>query len=230
VIYYPFFHGDYTAATAHLTNEEDLAYRRLLDLSYDTEKPLINQIDHLARRVRCTSSAVETVLSEFFELTETGWVHSRVKKELEKTYQKSQKARESAKASHVSRSKSCERYAIAMRSHSERTATHNSSLITHTDKKKSVPAPPVFPKGLDTETFRLNWEHYVHYRKERGLSVLKPSSVKAKLNEMEAWGHQAAITAIGLTISNGWQGIFPPHQNGNKPTMTVNTSKFASAF
>ena len=97
-------------------------------------------------------------------------------------------------------------------------------------KKKSVPAPPVFPHGLDTETFRLNWEHYVHYRKERGLSVLKPSSVKAKLNEMEAWGHQAAIQAIHLTISNGWQGIFPPHQNGNKPTMTVNTSKFASAF
>jgi len=115
-------------------------------------------------------------------------------------------------------------------------ATSERERETETEKeteknKKSVPAPPVFPKGLDTETFRMNWDQYVQYRKERGLSVLKPSSVKAKLMEMDQWGHQAAITAIGLTISNGWQGIFPPPPTGNKPTtMSVNNSKFASAF
>ncbi|NDC25981.1 MAG: DUF1376 domain-containing protein, partial [Proteobacteria bacterium] len=32
--YYPFHVGDYQAHTAHLTNTEDLAYRRMLDLYY----------------------------------------------------------------------------------------------------------------------------------------------------------------------------------------------------
>jgi uncharacterized protein YdaU (DUF1376 family) len=40
--YYKFNIADYRSATAHLTNEEDLAYRRLLDMYYDTEVPIPN--------------------------------------------------------------------------------------------------------------------------------------------------------------------------------------------
>ena len=42
--YYQFNIGDYAKATRHLTNDEDLAYRRLIELYYDTEKPLIKDI------------------------------------------------------------------------------------------------------------------------------------------------------------------------------------------
>ena len=38
--YYQFSIGDYKAATGHLSNEEDLAYRRLLDMYYDTESKI----------------------------------------------------------------------------------------------------------------------------------------------------------------------------------------------
>ena len=38
--YYSFHIGDYRGATAHLSNEEDLAYRRLLDMCYDTESAI----------------------------------------------------------------------------------------------------------------------------------------------------------------------------------------------
>jgi len=38
--FYDFNIGDYAKKTQHLTNEEDLAYRRALDMYYDTEKPL----------------------------------------------------------------------------------------------------------------------------------------------------------------------------------------------
>ena len=38
--YYPFHIGDFTAHTSHLTWEEDIAYRRMLDVYYLREKPL----------------------------------------------------------------------------------------------------------------------------------------------------------------------------------------------
>ena len=42
--YYPFHIGDYATATRHLSWDEDMAYRRLLDVYYTTEKPLPNDL------------------------------------------------------------------------------------------------------------------------------------------------------------------------------------------
>ncbi len=72
--YFQFNIKSYQAATAHLTNEEDLAYRRLIDYYYDTEKP-IKATDNpwLCRRLRVGLPELEVVLKEFFVLTEEGW-------------------------------------------------------------------------------------------------------------------------------------------------------------
>lgn len=82
--FYPFHIGDYISHTAHLTNEEDLAYRRLIDLYYLTEKPLINDIPILARRTKSKQEAVLAVLGEFFELDEgkVAWTNKRATEEL----------------------------------------------------------------------------------------------------------------------------------------------------
>jgi uncharacterized protein YdaU (DUF1376 family) len=40
VNFYSFHIGDYAAHTRHLTPIEDIAYRRMLDLYYTSEKPL----------------------------------------------------------------------------------------------------------------------------------------------------------------------------------------------
>ena len=59
--------GDYAKKTQHLTNEEDLAYRRALDMYYDTEKPLdISNIPSLSRRLRVGIEALQNVIAEFF--------------------------------------------------------------------------------------------------------------------------------------------------------------------
>lgn len=59
--------GDYAKKTQHLTNEEDLAYRRALDMYYDTEKPLdISNIPSLSRRLRVGIEALQNVIEEFF--------------------------------------------------------------------------------------------------------------------------------------------------------------------
>jgi uncharacterized protein YdaU (DUF1376 family) len=101
VNYYPFHVGDYAAHTAHLEPMEDLAYRRLLDLYYLREGPLPADIQATAKLVRLRSCAadVESVLREFFTLTEAGWVHSRCDDEIERMQGKQAKARASAQAS-----------------------------------------------------------------------------------------------------------------------------------
>lgn len=75
MFFYPFHIGDYKAATAHLTNEEDLAYRRLLDMYYDTETCIKPDLDWLSKRLRCDRNAISTVLNDFFTETNEGWLH-----------------------------------------------------------------------------------------------------------------------------------------------------------
>jgi uncharacterized protein YdaU (DUF1376 family) len=80
--YYNFHIGDYISHTIHLSVEEDLAYRRLLDMYYDTELPIPNNIPLVSRKLRINAEVVETVLYEFFELTEDGFKNFRADNEI----------------------------------------------------------------------------------------------------------------------------------------------------
>lgn len=96
--YYQFHIGDYMSHTQHLTPMQDLAYRRLLDRIYLTEKPIPSDISQAARVIGLTENRddVEIVLSDFFILTEFGWVNTRASKELEEVAIKSEKNRAAA--------------------------------------------------------------------------------------------------------------------------------------
>ena len=97
--YYQFNIGDYAKSTMHLSMIEDLAYRRLLDLYYDTEKPLEPDVKKLCRLIRLSSHENEThqILSEFFNLTKKGWIQKRVQKELTAYSRKATAARDNGK-------------------------------------------------------------------------------------------------------------------------------------
>ena len=82
--YYVFHIGDFRSSTAHLSNEEDLAYRRLIDWYYDTESPIPLSFAGVARRLRVTVEAVESVLTDFFQRTENGWINPRCEAEIAK--------------------------------------------------------------------------------------------------------------------------------------------------
>jgi uncharacterized protein YdaU (DUF1376 family) len=75
--YFQFHIGDYRSATAHLTNEEDLAYRRLLDMYYDTEVPIPNDPKDVSRKLRVTVDSLRVALTDFFTPTDEGWRHKR---------------------------------------------------------------------------------------------------------------------------------------------------------
>jgi len=109
--YYPFHLGDYAAHTAHLEPMEDLAYRRMLDLYYRTEKPLPREIEQIARLIRMKGheGAIELVVGEFFEDCSDGWRHARCDAEIAKMQDKQAKAKASAQASVNARSMNAQR-------------------------------------------------------------------------------------------------------------------------
>ena len=102
--YYQFNIGDYQSHTAHLSEMEDLAYRRLLDWYYLHESPIPLDAGEVARqiRMRSHSDSIAIVLQEYFERTADGWIHHRADIEIEKVGEKSVKSLTSCKGNSVS--------------------------------------------------------------------------------------------------------------------------------
>jgi uncharacterized protein YdaU (DUF1376 family) len=88
VNYYPHHIGDYSAATAHLTWAEDMAYTRLIRLYYQSEAPIPLDMRQVYRLIRASSEAereaVDTVLAEFFTREEDGFHQKRCDEEIAK--------------------------------------------------------------------------------------------------------------------------------------------------
>lgn len=93
--FYPFHVGDYTLATTHLSIEEDIAYRRLIDLYYTTESPIPLDTCKVSRLIRMQDQKqiVSDVLSEFFLKTIDGYVSKRCNEEIAKYLAKADRAR-----------------------------------------------------------------------------------------------------------------------------------------
>lgn len=158
--YYQFNIGDYQSHTGHLTEIEDLAYRRLLDLSYLHEKPLPDDIDQIARliRMRSHSDCIAVVLQEYFVRTDEGWVNERVLREIESVNAKSQKARDSALARWQAK---------AMRTHSECNATQDTRPITQDTEHKKKATVVAAPEGVSQSV----WDDFVKHRKAKKAQV-----------------------------------------------------------
>ena len=84
MIWYKFHLGDYITHTTHLSDAEDLAYRRLLDLYYMSEAPIPLDATMVARKIRLDLDITESVLGEFFERTEEGYRNARCDAEIAK--------------------------------------------------------------------------------------------------------------------------------------------------
>ena len=84
MIWYKFHLGDYITHTMHLSDAEDLAYRRLLDLYYMSERPIPLDTESVSRRIRLDLDITESVLGEFFECTDEGYRNHRCDIEITK--------------------------------------------------------------------------------------------------------------------------------------------------
>jgi uncharacterized protein YdaU (DUF1376 family) len=95
--YYQFNIADYRSATVHLSNEEDLAYRRLLDMYYDMEQKIPLDAQWVARRIRVDASVIQDVLSDMFEKQDDGWFHARCQETIEHYHAMAEKNRANGK-------------------------------------------------------------------------------------------------------------------------------------
>ena len=86
---------------AHLTLLEEGVYNRLLDIYYAKERPIPGDIDAACRLCRAHTpeecAAVESVLREFFTLTDDGWKQARADKEIGRLAARADASRENGK-------------------------------------------------------------------------------------------------------------------------------------
>lgn len=84
--FYKRYVGDIQRDTGHLSLAEFGAYDRLLDHYYATEMPLPADIDACCRIARAMTAperkAVESILKQYFTLTEAGYTQKRTEKEI----------------------------------------------------------------------------------------------------------------------------------------------------
>jgi uncharacterized protein YdaU (DUF1376 family) len=215
--YYAFHIGDYIADTAHLTNEEDLCYRRAIDLYMMQEGPLGDGLADakrtLSRRLRVDEQTLENVLEEFFTLTENGYEHARCNAEIAKYQAKSDKAKQAGRLGGTR--KASKRLANAKRTLSERLA--NQEPRTNNQKPRTKGGEESHSLPFADEDFASAWADWCQHRKEKKKPVT-PTSAKLQLQELEDMGVDRAIKAIDHSIAKGYQGIFEPSQfNGQKP-------------
>lgn len=206
--YYPFHVGDYAAHTAHLEPMEDLAYRRLLDQYYLREGPLPADVQATAKLIRMRSMAadVESVLREFFTLTEAGWAHKRCAEEVLHMQDKQAKARTSAQASVNARKAAAEKVAAdAQRALAQKQADAELPTPTPTPtpvkEKRGAEAPPPCPPDVSAQV----WGDWVQLRRAKKAPV---SSTAVEQVRKEA--DKAAMTLeafLSVWCARGSQGL-----------------------
>lgn len=112
--YYQHHIGDFIRDTSRLSNDQCMAYLRLLWLYYETEEPLSGDVDAIAFRIGANASDVQQILKHYFFEHEGMWHQARCDKEILAFRNKSDKAKKSAEARWNN--------AKAMRTHTERNA------------------------------------------------------------------------------------------------------------
>jgi len=190
--YYQFNIGDYVSHTRHLSPIEDIAYRRLLDAYYLSERPLNSGVAVVARQIglKDHETEVHEVLQEFFALTEDGWINTRADKEIAHFKGKIEQASRAGKASAERRSNP----------HSTGVQpTNNQEPITNNHKPiKNTVAPPI---GVTDSV----WQDWVKLRKEKRAAVTQTA-----INGIEREAEKAGVSlqvALETCCERGWTGF-----------------------
>jgi len=159
--YYQFHIGDYISHTHHLSNEEDLTYRRMLDFYYQSEKPFNDEdVEKIAKRVKSHPEIVTQILEEFFEydVSDYCWHNKRADAEIAKYHLKS----DSARKANQKRWGSEDHLKSDLKSDADQILTNNQEPITNNHKKEYI------------DRFDIFWKQYPR-------KVAKPNALKSWL-------------------------------------------------
>lgn len=232
--YYSFHIGDYRGATAHLSNEEDLCYRRLLDMYYDTQRPIPLETHWVARRLRVGLEVLENVLRDFFIESADGWRNQRADNVVAEYIAHAEKNRANGKKGGRPAKPKQETenpvgsQTVPSGNPMATTSKGNQEPITINQEPITIDIPPSPPSGgkvfdwfsdlpqdLDTPEFREAWLEWVKYRKKIK-KPFPPAAAPAMWRKAQAAGVQAAIDGFETSMANGWQGTFPKRKSNDQ--------------
>jgi uncharacterized protein YdaU (DUF1376 family) len=189
--YYQFNIGDYRAATAHLSNEEDLAYRRLLDMYYDTEQKIPLDTQWVARRIRVEAVVIRDVLNDMFVKQEDGWFHQRCADVIEQYHAMAEKNRANGRLGGRKKNP------VASDSQPIAKATINDKPITNNHKPIKIQAPNGVSSGV--------WDSFVAQRKA-SRAVITETVIKSIQREATKAGWTLE-QALAECAARGWRGF-----------------------
>jgi uncharacterized protein YdaU (DUF1376 family) len=145
VHFYKFHINDYAVQTRHLSNDEDLCFRRLLDLYYTEESPIPLETDWVARRIQIEGEVVAVVLNDFFTETENGWINGRADAEIAEYHAICERARANGKRG--GRPSSTKQEPSRNRSGSQQKASRKLSSINN--QESDTPIVPTGDTSID---------------------------------------------------------------------------------
>ncbi len=201
--YYSFHIGDYAAHTRHLSLIEDLAYRRLLDLYYTSEKPIPLDVEKASRLIglREYSDSVSVVLSDFFLKSEEGYINKRCDAEIEVYKAKADRAKNANKKRWDS-NKSDTSLKSDKKTEQCLIPTKNQEPITNNQYIKPIGvAKATKAKRLDLETLPVEWDRFCKTERPE----LNPQEVFAQFRDYWiAQGGQRGCKLDWLATWRNW--------------------------
>jgi uncharacterized protein YdaU (DUF1376 family) len=179
--YYQFHVSDYIHDTAHLSIEEDLAFRRLLDLYYTQEKPIPNKTQEVARRIRMPKHehSIQVVLEEFFmfDIDNNCWTHKRCDETIAAYQSKAERNRQIGKLGGRPKANHLETQTVSKDNPNQEPITNN-----HKPKRESatiVACPPDVGEQV--------WQDWLSLRKTKKAAVT-PTVIDGARKEAEKLG------------------------------------------
>ena len=207
--FYSFNIGDYISHTKHLSDMEDLAYRRLLDLYYLHEQALNEDVTLVARKInmRGNELEVQVVLEEFFILeTGKGWINPRADQEIGKYKSKVLAASRAGRAS-----------ALARSNVSSTVVQPNKKQETLNKKQETINKTLKRPSTVSKKT----WDDFLKHRRN-----VKAPLTETALKGISSEAKKASVTleeALTMCQVRGWRGFKSDWVAKEKKTFAATT-------
>ena len=218
--HYPHHIGDYIKSTAYLTNEEDLCYRRLIELYYDTEKPIGLDIDLTARRVRSEPFTVLKILTEYFTETKAGYKNKRCDLEIRQYHLKVKANRINGKlggrpkkTQSVSKTQSVNLANPTITQNNLNQNQNQNQNQNHNHKPEPIKQEVAsLPDWLPVDS----WIGFCEMRRKSKSAFTERAKTLliARLLELKDSG-QDVSKVLDQSTENGWKSVYPLKVNGS---------------
>ncbi len=206
--YYKRHLGDYARDTGHLSVLEHGIYTLLLDWYYANERPI--PADKTERISRGNPKETQTVLSEFFKLTENGWIHSYADRVIADYNAKADRNRQAGKLGGRPR----KTQTVSKTNPQETLATSHKPLAINHKQEKEADLLVGLPEQLARDFLK------IRKAKKQPLTQTALDAIKREAGKAGLTFEQAITTCC----ENGWAGFKQSWQGVSAPAQAQSGS------